>query len=114
MANTNHRWLLWRRNAGSDLAAVSQSQLVAEHSVDLELIIQAARLAVTTRTASKAMFIRRLYVTGDIADKLLARLEHCEVIAPDVPGTSRRVMLTSAQLPGVVTEFKRRHAERLS
>ncbi|ARC56193.1 hypothetical protein AS850_03770 [Frondihabitans sp. 762G35] len=84
----------------------------SERGLDLELIIRAARLAVTTRTASKTLFVRHLAVESDVAERLLRKLEHCEVIAPeaqDAPGRPRRVLTTSGQLPDVVAEFERRH-----
>ena len=76
--------------------------------VDVELIIQAARLAVTTRTATKPAFVRHLEVSDDLADQLLRKLEHCEVIAGDEPGQPRRILTTSGELPGVIEEFRRR------
>jgi hypothetical protein len=77
-------------------------------TVDVALIIEAARLAVTTRAATKTLFVKQLYVTGDVAEQLLARLEHCEVIAPAQQGKPRRVLATSGELPGVIAEFERR------
>jgi hypothetical protein len=76
--------------------------------VDTELVIEAARLVVTTRLATRAVLERQLDVSGETADLLLARLEHCEVIGPDEAGVSRRVLATSGQLPELVAEFQRR------
>ncbi|MCS5495154.1 hypothetical protein [Curtobacterium flaccumfaciens] len=72
------------------------------------LIIKAARLAVATRLASQALFVRHLEVSAEEADQLLARLEHCGVIASDEPGRTRTVLTTPGELPDVVAEFTRR------
>jgi hypothetical protein len=77
-------------------------------SVDTALIIEAARLVVTTRLATRTVLERHLYVTGDVADQLLARLEHCEVVGPEQSERPRRVLTTSGELPGVIEEFQRR------
>jgi hypothetical protein len=86
-----------------------------EHSyrnVDTALIIEAARLVVTTRLATKTLVMRHLSVSGATAERLLARLEHCEVIAPAAAGQSHRVLTTSGELPAVVEEFARRDREQ--
>lgn len=80
----------------------------APRSVDTALIIEAARLVVTTRLATKTLLMRQLYVTGEAAEQLLGRLEHCEVITAAGPGGSHRVLTTSGRLPDVIEEFKRR------
>jgi hypothetical protein len=73
-----------------------------------ELTIQAARLVVSTRVASPALFMRHLYVTRDVAEQLLGRLELCTVIAPTTPGKLTRVIVTTAQLPGLIAKFEQR------
>lgn len=70
-----------------------------EATVDTALIVEAARHVVTTRIATKASLTRHLYIAPEIADHLLAKLEHWEVIAPARPGQAHRVLLTSAELP---------------
>lgn len=79
----------------------------AARSVDTALVIEAARLVVTTRMATRTLLMRQLSVTGEVADRLLGRLEHCEVISAG-NGERHRVLTTSGQLPGVVAEFRRR------
>lgn len=58
--------------------------------------------------ATKTLFMRHLYVTGETAERLLAKLEHCEVVSVESPGRPRRVLTTSAELPVIVAEFERR------
>ena len=77
-------------------------------SVDTALIIEAARHVVTTRVATRASLVRHLQVAPAVADQLLVRLEHCEVIAPAEPEQAHRVLSTSGQLPGIIDEFSRR------
>lgn len=72
------------------------------------LIIKAARLAVATRLASRTLFVRHLEVSDEEADQLLARLEHCGVIASEEPGRTRSVLTTPGELPDVIAEFTRR------
>lgn len=77
-------------------------------SVDTALTIEAARLVVTTRAATKALLMRQLYVSETAAEQLLERLQHCKVIAPTSGNRPHRVITTSAELPRVVEEFTRR------
>lgn len=79
-----------------------------EVSVDTALVIEAARHVVTTRVATRTSLVRHLQVAPEVADQLLARLEHCEVIAPAEPEQAHRVLSTSGQLPGIIDEFRRR------
>lgn len=72
---------------------------------DLELIIQAARLVVSTRFATATLLIQRLHVTAQEANSILDRLEHCEVVGASDGNRPRVVLTTSAQLPGVIEEF---------
>jgi hypothetical protein len=76
-------------------------------SVDLDLMIEAARLVVTTRLASTLLLVRQLHVTAIVADALLGRLEHYEVIAPPEAGKPRRVITTPGQLSGVIATLER-------
>ena len=80
-------------------------------TLDLGLIVLGAPPAGSTRAASRTLFARHLEVTPEVADLLLARLEHCEVLAPAAPGQMRRVIPTTAELPAVVAEFERRHRD---
>jgi len=72
---------------------------------DLELIVQAARLVVSTRFATAALLVQRLHVTQAEANRILSRLVHCEVIAPSVGSKPHTVLTTSQQLPAVIEEF---------
>lgn len=74
-------------------------------ATDLELIIQAARLVVSTRFASTTLLVRRLHLSVPEANRILRRLEHCEVIAPAEGSKPHSVLTTSQQLPGVIEEF---------
>lgn len=85
-----------------------ESTTPAEHDLDVELIVRAARHVVTTRVATTASIARHLHVSPTVADRLLARLEHCEVVGASPAGERRPVLATSGQLPGIVEEFRRR------
>jgi hypothetical protein len=76
--------------------------------VDTALVIEAARHVVTTRIATRTSLARHLYIAPETAAQLLAKLEHCEVIAPARPGQAHRVLATSGELPGLIEEFRRR------
>lgn len=86
-------------------AAELVDSVMTGQPTDLELVIQAARLVVSTRFATAALLVSRLHVNAPEANRILARLEHCEVIAPAVGNKPRTVLTTSAQLPGVIEEF---------
>jgi hypothetical protein len=72
---------------------------------ELELIVQAARLVVSTRFASSTLLVQRLHVSPGEANQILSRLVHCQVIAPAASGRTHSVLTTSQQLPGVIDEF---------
>ncbi|RKR74738.1 hypothetical protein C8E83_1867 [Frondihabitans australicus] len=99
---------LWGRSRRERDDTPGHSRTRPEHDVDTALIIEAARHVVTTRVATQASLARHLFVAPIMADELLARLEHCEVVGPATPGPSRRVLATSAELPGIIAEFERR------
>lgn len=107
MGKITWRDLLWGR-AGRGAMPVDTEATKPNREVDTALIIEAARLVVTTRVATPASLERHLYVTPPVADQLLSRLEHCEVVGSAQPGRRRPVLTTSAELPGVVEEFRRR------
>lgn len=99
------RLLRLRGHQGSGARDTSASP---EPALDVEVIIKAARHVVTTRVATAASIARHLHVSPVLADQLLARLEHCEVVGPSLPGERWPVLATSGQLPGIVEEFRRR------
>lgn len=106
MGKTDWRSLL--RLRGRKESESRDSITPAEHDLDVELIIRAARHVVTTRVATTASIARHLHVSPVLADRLLARLEHCEVVGSSHPGERRPVLATSGQLPGIIEEFRRR------
>lgn len=107
MGKIDWRKLLWGRGIGWSMPRDS-AVTKPDRGVDTALIIEAARLVVTTRVATAVSLERHLFVAPPVADQLLARLEHCEVVGPAQPGGRRPVLTTSAELPGVVDEFRRR------
>lgn len=86
-------------------AAELVDSVLSGKPTDLELVIQAARLVVSTRFATPTLLIRRLHVTPADASRILDRLQHCEVVAPPEGNKPRRVLTTSAELPAVIEEF---------
>jgi hypothetical protein len=79
-----------------------------ERGVDAALVIEAARLVVTTRLATSGVLQRQLGVTSDVADQLLVRLEHCEVVGPSDRCNRRRVLAAPGELPEIIAECQRR------
>jgi len=100
----------WRGLWGRTSRAIEfkRGEQPREVSVDTALIIEAARHVVTRRVATRMSLVRHLEVSPEVADHLLARLEHCEVIAPALPGHAHRVLSTPGQLSGIIDEFRRR------
>lgn len=78
------------------------------HLLDVDEIIEAARLVVSTRFASSALLEQRLNFTREKAVAILAKLEHCEVVGSVDGSDTRRVLTTSQELPGVIREFRDR------
>ncbi|PYY64414.1 hypothetical protein DEJ30_08085 [Curtobacterium sp. MCPF17_003] len=105
MGKINWRGLWGRTSRAIEFERGDQPRNV---SVDTALIIEAARHVVTTRVATRASLVRHLQVAPTVADQLLARLEHCEVIASAAPGQAHRVLSTSGELPGIIDEFRHR------
>ncbi|MBT2501681.1 hypothetical protein [Curtobacterium sp. ISL-83] len=104
--SNNTRWWGLRRNQAT--TAQPPNPTTAQQTVDTELVIQAARLAVTTRVATLAAFVTQPEVTAEVAEQLLARLEHCGVLGPVQPDRRRPVLTTAGQLPSVIEDFRRR------
>lgn len=90
------------------MAAQLIDSVLSGADTDLELIVQAARLVVSTRFASTTLLVRRLYVTASEANRILDRLEHCKVIGPANGSGPRTVLTTSAQLPRIIEQFTER------
>jgi hypothetical protein len=97
-----------RRRTAGRLDASAGGHEHVRRDVDTALVIEAARLVVATRLATRAVLQRHLSVTSDVADQLLGRLEHCEVVGPALPGRGHRVIATTGELPGIISEFERR------
>ncbi|RKR75239.1 hypothetical protein [Frondihabitans australicus] len=96
-----------RERRGSRQHAAALADAEARAKAELEHIIAAARLVVSTRFASATLLVSRLGVTEEVAGRILHRLEHCEVIAPAQAGRDVQTVLTTpAQLPGVIREFQ--------
>src|SRR4051794_33541199 len=109
MGNRTRRWGLRRRPRGGERPVDLPAARTPAERMDAGLIIAAARLVVSTRLASRTLLIRRLAVTEQVADALLAQLEHCAVIAPAAPDERHQVLTTTGQLPGLIADVERCH-----